>query len=153
SPERHSSRQRGRRLSQRGRDQAGQRPRLSFQPLVEALEDRTVLSAPGVSLVSANLVGTSGDFISSNGSVSADGRYVAFESFADDSVTNDTIGLSDDVFVRDLQTGTTTLVSLNSQGTGGGFGSSYNPIISADGRFVAFESSATDLVPNDTNNN
>jgi Tol biopolymer transport system component len=57
---------------------------------------------------------------------------------------NDTNG-SFDVFVRDLQLGTTTLVSINRFGTGSGNDVFGRPEISADGRFVAFSSDATDF--------
>jgi hypothetical protein len=87
---------------------------------------------------------------SSEPSLSSDGRYVAFESNAADLVANDTNGVAD-VFVRDRQTGETTRVSVATggvQATGGGSG---NPSISGDGRYVAFESTATNLVGDDTN--
>jgi hypothetical protein len=70
---------------------------------------------------------------------------VAFSSSASDLVANDT-NRRTDVFVRDLQTNTTSLVSRNSAGTNGGNGDSLNPLISSDGRFVSFESLANDLV-------
>jgi hypothetical protein len=82
-------------------------------------------------------------------SVSADGRFVAFEASASNLVPGDTNQV-DDIFVRDLQTGTTRRVSLNSSGAQGNYSSS-GPSISADGRFVAFESYATNLVAGDTN--
>ncbi len=54
--------------------------------------------------------------------------------------------------MRDLQTGTTTLVSVNRAGTDSSNGVSYVPVISADGRFVAFESDASNqVIENDTN--
>ena len=81
-------------------------------------------------------------------SVSADGRYVAFSSWADNLVPNDANGESD-VFVRDLQTGTTRLASVASDGTQAN-GASFTPSISADGDVVAFRSDATNLVANDT---
>jgi Tol biopolymer transport system component len=87
-------------------------------------------------------------------SISADGRYVAFQSLASNLVRGDTNKLSD-VFVRELATGRTTRVSVDSRGvqarckTGGC--ESTSPALSANGRFVAFQSSATNLVPNDTN--
>lgn len=84
------------------------------------------------------------------GAISADGRYVAFESDADDLVGNDPNGLRD-VFVRDLITGSNLLVSVDASGTTSGNGVSYEPCISADGRYVAFISSATNLVYGDTN--
>ena len=83
-------------------------------------------------------------------SLSADGRYVVFTSLATDLVPNDH-NRSSDVFVRDLHTGQTLLVSVNRDGTGSGNGPSTAPAISANGRFVAFESSASDLVPGDQN--
>jgi Tol biopolymer transport system component len=81
--------------------------------------------------------------------ISAYGRYVAFGSRATNLVAGDTNGVSD-VFVRDLVLGTTERVSLDSAGNEGD-GSSFHPALSADGRFVAFTSYATNLVPGDTN--
>jgi hypothetical protein len=102
-------------------------------------------------LVSINRVGTgSGNNVSQLSAISADGRFVTFQSTASDLTANDTNGTLD-VFVRDLQMGTTTLMSLNRLGTGFGNGDSSHPVISADGRFVAFDSQASDLVTNDTN--
>jgi Tol biopolymer transport system component len=83
-------------------------------------------------------------------SISADGRYVAFESDADNLVNNDTNGCRD-VFVRDLVTGSNFLVSVDIFGLGSGNGVSYEPSISADGRYVLFTSSATNLVTGDIN--
>jgi Tol biopolymer transport system component len=82
-------------------------------------------------------------------SISADGRYVAFYSDANDLVAGDTNN-ADDVFVHDNQTGATTRVSVSSSG-GQGDAGSYLPAISADGRYVAFASDATNLVAGDTN--
>jgi Tol biopolymer transport system component len=77
--------------------------------------------------------------------ISADGRYVAFPSLASNLVFGDRNGVSD-MFVKDLRTG---LVRSASRG---GDGPSFDPpALSADGRFVAFVSSATNLVPGDTN--
>ncbi|MBX7218566.1 MAG: hypothetical protein K1Y36_01355 [Blastocatellia bacterium] len=75
---------------------------------------------------------------------SSDGRYIVFSSVSGSLVPNDTNGF-EDIFLRDTMTGITRLVSVNSGGTGGGDGASFNPVISADGRFVAFESAATNL--------
>jgi hypothetical protein len=83
--------------------------------------------------------------------ISDDGRYVAFTSSASDLVANDTNG-KEDAFVRDLQTGTTILASVNSAGTNGGNNNSFLPSISPDGSVVIFNSLANDLAPNDTNN-
>ena len=82
-------------------------------------------------------------------SISADGRYVAIHSYAYNLVPGDTNG-SSDVFLRDRQTGTTERVSVDSGGAQAN-NLSYLPSISADGRYVAFYSAATDLVPGDTN--
>lgn len=82
-------------------------------------------------------------------SISADGRYVAFNSYASNLVSGDTNSASD-VFVHDNQTGVTTRVSVASDGTQGNRWSGV-PAISADGRYVAFSSSAINLVPGDTN--
>ena len=84
-------------------------------------------------------------------SISADGRFVAFESAANNLVPGDTNN-STDIFVRDTIANTTILVSLDSAGNQTKFNSSSNPTISADGRFVAFQSDAFNLVPGDTNN-
>jgi Tol biopolymer transport system component len=78
-------------------------------------------------------------------SLSADGRWAAFASEADDLIVND-VNRATDVFVRDLAAGTTTLVSAATNGQSAVGGGSFNPLISADGRFVVFLSSATNLV-------
>ena len=97
--------------------------------------------------------GTLGDSGSTNPVISADGSFVAFQSTANNLVLRDTNG-SSDIFVRDLQNGTTTRVSVANDGTQGqGTSFSSNPAISADGHFVAFTSTASNLVPGDTNNN
>ncbi|MGH3656122.1 MAG: hypothetical protein ACRDUA_05640, partial [Micromonosporaceae bacterium] len=82
--------------------------------------------------------------------ISGDGRYVAFGSNADDLVPGDTNG-TDDVFVHDRQTGATTRVSVASDGSQTNGGASGGPAISAGGRYIAFTSSADNLVPGDTN--
>lgn len=103
-------------------------------------------------LVSINLSGTGGgNGDSQNPAISADGRYVAFESRASNLTANDSNTFLD-VFVRDMQTGITTLVSVNSAGTGSGNGDSYTPTISANGKVVVFQSSSSNLSSIDTNN-
>jgi Tol biopolymer transport system component len=84
-----------------------------------------------------------GDAGSSGPSISADGRFVAFDSYATNLVAGDTNG-RDDVFVRDLTATTTIRVSVNNLGVQGNFGST-DPSISADGRYVGFISAATNL--------
>jgi Tol biopolymer transport system component len=94
----------------------------------------------------------SGNALSSlaQNSLSADGRWVAFASYAKDLVTND-FNNDRDVFVSDLLTGSNLLVSVGMDGNSALGGSSVTPVISADGRFVAFVSAATNLVSLDTN--
>jgi len=102
-------------------------------------------------LISENLQHAGGGNGHANGDcVSTNGRLVLFESVASDLVASDTNELND-VFVRDTQTQTTTLVSV---GLGGGLANSYseNAAMTPDGRFVAFVSYATNLVVADTNN-
>ncbi len=96
-------------------------------------------------LVSVDTNGLGGaDGWSFEPSISGDGRYVAFTSGADNLVANDT-NVAQDVFVRDLQAGVTSLVSVNTAGTGPGNAASYSPTISADGRYVLFHSLAKNL--------
>jgi Tol biopolymer transport system component len=102
-------------------------------------------------LVSVNRFGISGNRSSQGGVLSAHGRFVGFVSEASDLVANDSNGQGQDVFVRDLKKEITTLVSVNRFGTGSGNNDSQFSVLSADGRFVAFASYASDLVPNDTN--
>ncbi len=102
-------------------------------------------------LVSVNAAGTAtGNSESFPVALSSNGRFVLFESAASDLVTNDTNDTGD-VFVRDLQTGRTTLVSVNAAGTASGNGTSYPVALSSNGRFVLFQSDASDLVAHDTN--
>lgn len=100
-------------------------------------------------LVSVGLLGVVGNASSGNPEVSADGRFVAFASAASNLVRGDTNG-REDVFVRDLLLGTTVRASVSSSGEQAD-GASREPSISADGRFVAFSSVATNLVGGDTN--
>lgn len=81
--------------------------------------------------------------------VSADGRYVSFQSVSDNLVSGDTNGVSD-IFLKDVQTGQITRVSTNSSGVEA-VGGSVSAAISSDGRYVAFQSAADNLVENDTN--
>src|SRR4028119_1826408 len=100
--------------------------------------------------VSVDSAGNQGNFFSGSASISADGRFVAFSSNSSNLVPGDPNN-RDEIFVRDLSTNTTTRVSVDSAGNlGNGF--SYSASISADGRFVAFSSDATNLVPGDDTN-
>jgi Tol biopolymer transport system component len=102
------------------------------------------------SRVSVASDGTQGNRYSSRPSISADGRYVAFISEASNLVPGDT-NAAIDIFIHDRQTGQTTRVSVASDGTQGN-NHSDSPSISAVGRYVAFHSDASNLVPGDTNN-
>jgi Tol biopolymer transport system component/Ca2+-binding RTX toxin-like protein len=101
-------------------------------------------------LISVNSDEEQGDAESWDAAISSDGTSVAFQSFATNLVTGDGNGYYD-IFVRDLTTGTTERVSIDSIG-GEANNDSYNPAISGDGRYVAFESLANDLVSGDNNN-
>ncbi len=101
--------------------------------------------------VSVAADGTEGNDASLVGSISADGRFVAFSSLASNLVPGDSNG-SEDVFVCDRQTGQIRRVSIATDGTQGNSASIW-PYMSPDGRFVAFTSSAFNLCPGDTNNN
>jgi Tol biopolymer transport system component len=100
-------------------------------------------------LVSVATDGAIGDDWSSNPAISGDGRYVAFESDADNLVAGDTNDATD-VFVRDRVARTTTRVSLGPKGLEAD-ASSYDASISSDGRYVAFTSDSDDLDPTDSN--
>jgi len=93
--------------------------------------------------------GTQGNADSSDPSLSGDGRYVAFHSYASNLVTGDTTATAD-VFIHDRQTGITSRVSVAADNTQGNSGS-YSPSLSSDGRYVGFYSSASNLVAGDTN--
>src|SRR6266498_1721434 len=121
--------------------------------------DVFMYEAGQTTLVSVGLGGAPGNSHSTDPSISANGRLVAFYSVATNLVNGDTNtcgpfttpGSCSDVFVRDLQMGQTTRVSVASDGAQAN-GGSYIPSISEDGDFVAFESGATNLVSDDTNN-
>lgn len=111
-------------------------------------------------LVSINVAGTTAGNLQSGYSdlytrmydLSDDGRYVAFVSLA-----SNLNGLSDtnnktDIFVRDMQSNVTTLVSVNSNGDGTGNDFSIHPSISGDGNAIAFASPAGNLIAGDNNN-
>lgn len=117
---------------------------------MDAASNAPDLSVPGIHLISTASDRTQAD----NGvpyapALSGNGRYVAFESAASNLVAGDTNGISD-VFVKDTVTGSTTRVSVASNGTQANLGSR-TPALSFDGRHVAFVSDATNLVPGDTN--
>jgi hypothetical protein len=94
--------------------------------------------------------GMAGNRPSSQPVVSNDGTKVAFVSVATDLVGQAVSGAGD-VYVRDLAAGTTSLVSVDGAGSGGGNGPSGGPTFSSDGARVAFTSQASNLGPSDAN--
>jgi Tol biopolymer transport system component len=119
------------------------------------VHDRSTGATTRVSVASdgtqARIAAIGGDEGSTQAAISADGRFVAFTSVAGNLVAGDT-NSAGDVFVHDRSTGATTRVSVASDGSQAK-GSSLNPAISADGRYVAFSSTASNLVVGDTNGN
>src|SRR5215211_1684347 len=124
------------------------------------VHDREAGITERVSVDSAGNEGNAVELESLAVAISGDGRYVAFRSYRSDLVPGDTNGspcCSADIFVHDRQSGTTERVSVDSAGNqadpdglGGGADNAY-PSISADGRYVAFLSSASNLASGDTN--
>jgi Tol biopolymer transport system component len=111
------------------------------------LRDRTNVAT---TLVSVNTAGNGGgDGNSLPAGLSTNNRYVLFESAAGNLVANDTNSVGD-VFVRDLVGGVTERVSVSTNG-GCGNRESRSPVMTPDGRYVAFVSEATNLVAGDTN--
>ncbi|MHB8859827.1 MAG: TolB family protein [Thermoleophilia bacterium] len=109
------------------------------------LKDTQTGTTTRVSTDSSGIQGT-GD--SAYASISADGRYVSFYSVSP-LVSGDTNGIAD-IYIKDTQTGTTTRASTDSSSNQANGASNY-PSISADGRYVAFMSYASNLVSGDTN--
>lgn len=114
---------------------------------------RIAVSSGAIELVSvANGGGPSNGYAYCGGfdAMTPDGRFVVFESGASNLVAGDTNNKTD-VFVRDMQLGVTTLLSRSATGVLSN-GNSFWPVISDDGRFVAFESLAFNLIPGDLAN-
>jgi hypothetical protein len=113
-----------------------------------ATTERINISSTGEQAVT---VGPSVSTGSSHGSISRDGRYVAFDSYATNLDPSDTLAFNVlDIFVHDRETGVTTLESASSTGAQGN-SESETPAISADGQSLAFASFATNLAGPDTN--
>ena len=110
------------------------------------VRDLTLGTTERVSVDSGGVQGNNGSI---NCSISSDGRFVAFNSLAYNLAVGDTNALTD-VFVHDRVSGTTERVSVATSGAQGN-DASFNPSLSADGRFVAFESVASNLVAGDSN--
>jgi Tol biopolymer transport system component len=94
--------------------------------------------------------GVQGDDTSHSGDASDDGRFVVFDSHADNLVAGSASN-DNQVFLRDTLLGTTELVSVSLSGGPANASSSEEPHVSDDGRYVLWVSHATDLVPGDTN--
>lgn len=101
--------------------------------------------------VSVDGTGTQATSYSGRPTISTDGRYVAFASVASSLVSGDT-NSDRDIFVHDRQAGQLVKASLANDGSQGNGASAFSEI-SRDGRFVAFESPAYNLVSGDTNKN
>jgi len=115
------------------------------------------LNTGTISLVSTTASGEQGNDASTRPAISADGHYVAFASAASNFLADDANGHIPDIFVKDMFTGALTLVSSSSGGEQANsanqedIAGSFDPSISADGRLIAFASTASNLVPDDTN--
>ncbi len=107
------------------------------------------ITTGAIQLVSVAADGTQGDSTSDYSSATPDGRYVVFQSFASNLVPDDTNGRTD-IFLKDVTTGSIQRLSVAADGTQGN-NSSSRPSITDDGRYVVFYSSASNLVPDDTN--
>jgi len=127
---------------------------LAIRPIPSAVAQGTVGCATDaiVCRVSLSSDGAQGNYDSGfyNSALSADGRLIAFPSYAGNLVPNDTNNMQD-IFVHDRQTGTTTRVSVGSNGQQANDWS-FEPSMTADGRYVTFVSIASTIVPDDTNN-
>jgi Tol biopolymer transport system component len=124
----------------------------SFDPLDTNLQEDIIVhdSLTGqTTRVSVDSNGANANNYSTEPTLSSDGRFVAFTSYASNLVPSDT-NATFDVFVHDLLTGTTTRANVSSSGAQAN-GVSWQPSISGDGRYVAFESFASNLVAGDTN--
>ena len=119
---------------------------------VNGLEDIYVHDRQTGAVVAAsrNAIGTWGNGASTKASISEDGRFVAFQTLATNLGGLD-LNMAADVIVKDMLTGAVKVPTIWS-GVVTANGESLRPSLSADGRFVAFDSTADNLVPNDTNN-
>lgn len=106
-------------------------------------------NVPMTGIASLSTANKAGNKASADASVSWSGRFIAFASTSTDLVAGDT-NAKNDIFVRDTLADTTIRVSVSSGGTQAN-GDSSRPSISSDGRYLAFQSTATNLVANDTN--
>jgi Tol biopolymer transport system component len=108
------------------------------------------LASGTTELVSIGISGSDANSEAARPTLSADGRFVAFESDASNLVSGDTNAVSD-IFVRDTLTGATVRTSVTANGAQGA-GPSYYASLSGDGQLVAFQSETSNFAPSDTNN-
>ncbi|MEE9320234.1 MAG: hypothetical protein V3U76_07315 [Granulosicoccus sp.] len=102
-----------------------------------------------ITRVSVNSNGVEGDANSTHPRISGDGKHIVFSSAASNLIEND---LNDtlDIFLHQITTGKTILISSSSEGEQASVGSNY-PAVSSNGEYVVFESQADNLVPDDEN--
>jgi hypothetical protein len=100
--------------------------------------------------ISVNTLGQQGDNASALGSITSDGKYIFFDSYATNLVADDTNG-EKDIFLRDTTLGTTTRINVNALGQQAD-GESTVYSITPDGKYLFFTSIATNLVDGDSNN-
>ena len=112
---------------------------------------RTYLPNGVTDLVSVDANGCYANGESSFPDVSSDGRYVVYMSKGTNLVTPDGNGGQQDIFVKDMQMGTTIIANVSTTGAAAAGGSSSRPDLNDDGSLVAYSSDATNLVPGDTN--
>ncbi|MFO1477058.1 MAG: hypothetical protein U1F98_10455 [Verrucomicrobiota bacterium] len=103
-----------------------------------------------LSLVSATATGRAADGYSFQGRASTNCQFVLFQSTGLDLIPGNTNKRSSQIFVRDMANQSNTLVSVAMDGAPGNRDSS-DPVMTPDGRFVAFSSRAYDLTPGNTN--
>src|SRR3954451_2098424 len=115
---------------------------------VLALMTSVAYADPSINLVSVSTSGEQGNGQSFLSDSTPDGRYIVFESYASNLISGDNNN-GTDIFLRDTGAGTTDLISANAMGNSGNE-SSRTPVISEDGRYIAFMSRATDLVSQTT---
>jgi Tol biopolymer transport system component len=112
------------------------------------LRDRTLGTT---SLIDKTPAGFAGDYGADDSWMTPDARFIVFASYSDNLVAGD-LNLSTDIFLADRTTGTLELVSVGNGGVPANWGSAH-PTVSHDGRFVAFTTNATNLIPLDVNGN
>jgi Tol biopolymer transport system component len=122
-----------------------------MSPILNLLSFKRFTASDLTIRVSTSADGGQADAASSSAQISADGRYVIFESAASNLVAGDTNGVAD-IFRKDLVTGAIERISTAGDGTEAG-GASRDAQISADGRYVLFESIADNLVAGDQRQN